>query len=189
MLVMHHHPDNKGRKAPKMLFAHQSVYPRSKVDANSFWGLEWEGVGQAHLMTDMACVGLREGTCFIQCEEGDLVIECEWSDSMTPKRSRVYWSTDACIPDPPYKPETFHIMPHPEPKVDGIKERTTHHYPGHPGASMHYEADETARCIRDGKLESDRMTWEESRIVQGWFDQVRKEGDTVLKNAKGTAGK
>ena len=54
---------------------------------------------------------------------------------------------------------------------------------------MHYEADEVARCVRDGKLESERMLLEESRIVQGWFDQVRKAGDTILKNTKGTAGK
>jgi hypothetical protein len=54
---------------------------------------------------------------------------------------------------------------------------------------MHYEADECARCIRDGKLESERMPHEESRIVQSWFDQVRKAGDTVLKDRKGTAGK
>lgn len=54
---------------------------------------------------------------------------------------------------------------------------------------MHYEADEVARCIRDGKKESERMPWEESRIVQGWFDEIRKNGDTVLKDVKGTAGK
>ena len=60
-----------------MLFSHQTVYPRSKVDSNSVWGLEWEGVGQARLVTDMQCIGLKEGTCFIQCEEGDLAIDCE----------------------------------------------------------------------------------------------------------------
>lgn len=53
---------------------------------------------------------------------------------------------------------------------------------------MHYEADEVARCLRDGKIESERMSWDESRIVQSWFDQVRKEGNTVLKDVKGTAG-
>lgn len=53
---------------------------------------------------------------------------------------------------------------------------------------MHYEADEVARCIFAGKLESERMSWEESRIVQGWFDQVRRAGDTILKDVKGTAG-
>jgi hypothetical protein len=54
---------------------------------------------------------------------------------------------------------------------------------------MAYEADEVARCIRDGKLESERMPWEESRIVQGWFDQVRRAGGGVLANVKGNAGK
>ena len=77
MLVLHHHPDNKGSKPPKMLYSHQTVYPRSKVDSNSRWGLEWEGIGQAQLVTDMQCIGLKEGTCFIQCEEGDLAIDCE----------------------------------------------------------------------------------------------------------------
>jgi hypothetical protein len=90
------------------------------------------------------------------------------------------------ITGPPYKPTTFHIVPHPNPGA--IKERQTFNYPGHPGGSMHYEADECARCIRDGKLESVRMPHEESRVVQSWFDEVRKRGDTVLKDRKGTAG-
>jgi len=53
---------------------------------------------------------------------------------------------------------------------------------------MHYEADEVARCIRDGKKESERMPWSESRIVQGWFDEVRKSGQSVLRDMKGKAG-
>jgi len=77
MLVLHHHPDNQGKKAPKMLYSYQKVYPRTKVDANSRWGLDWQGVSQAHLVTDLESAGLREGTCFIQCEQGDLVIDCE----------------------------------------------------------------------------------------------------------------
>lgn len=53
---------------------------------------------------------------------------------------------------------------------------------------MGYEADELARCVREGKLESERMPWVESRIVQSWFDAVRTNGPTVLKDAKGTIG-
>jgi hypothetical protein len=49
---------------------------------------------------------------------------------------------------------------------------------------MHFEADHVARCLRDGKIQSERMPWEESRIVQGWFDKVRTEGPTVLKDLK-----
>jgi hypothetical protein len=53
---------------------------------------------------------------------------------------------------------------------------------------MHYEADEVARCIRDGKTESERMPLKESRVTQGWLDAVRKNGSTVLKDRKSTAG-
>lgn len=70
-----------------------------------------------------------------------------------------------------------------------IQKPTTHHHPIAAGNNgMSYEADETARCIRDGLLESPRLSWEESRIVQGWFDQVRTSGPSATRNLKGTAG-
>ncbi len=56
------------------------------------------------------------------------------------------------------------------------------------GGGMHYEADEVARCIRDGKTESERMPLAESRITQRWLDDVRKAGGTVLKDRKSTVG-
>ncbi len=90
--------------------------------------------------------------------------------------------------DPPWRPEAFSIVPHTGDEPGSIKEKTTHKYSVHPGGGMHYEADEVARCIRDGKLESDRMPLDESRVTQGWFDAVRKEGNTVLKDRKSTAG-
>lgn len=33
-----------------------------------------------------------------------------------------------------------------------------------------------------------RMPWEESRVVQGWVDKVRKEGPTTTAMLVGTAG-
>jgi hypothetical protein len=53
---------------------------------------------------------------------------------------------------------------------------------------MAYEADEVYRCLAKGQIESERMPWDESKIVQGWFDKVRKDGPSVLKNMKGTEG-
>jgi hypothetical protein len=47
---------------------------------------------------------------------------------------------------------------------------------------------EVARCIRDGKLESERCNLAESRIVQSVFDEVRKQGGYLGGNAKGKAG-
>ena len=74
---MHHHPDNKGA-APKLLSSYQSIYPRTKVDLNSRWLLEWENVGQAALMSDMGTKCMANMCCAIQCEEGDLIIHCEY---------------------------------------------------------------------------------------------------------------
>jgi hypothetical protein len=69
--------------------------------------------------------------------------------------------------------------------VPVFTEKETHSALIHPGNGWHYQADEVARCVRDGKLESERMPLEESRIVQGWFDTVRRNGSTTLKNLKG----
>lgn len=44
------------------------------------------------------------------------------------------------------------------------------------GHGMFWEADEAARCLRDGKLESDGLNWEESLAIMETMDEVRKQG-------------
>ncbi|OSS47935.1 hypothetical protein B5807_06577 [Epicoccum nigrum] len=44
------------------------------------------------------------------------------------------------------------------------------------GHGMFWEADECARCVRDGKLESGVMGWEESVRVMEVMDEVRRQG-------------
>lgn len=80
-------------------------------------------------------------------------------------------------------------MPKEGQTIEGLSGKKQFTAKQHAGGAMHYEADEVARGVKDGKMESERMSWEESRIVQGWFDRVRKDGDTVLKNVKGQVGK
>jgi len=48
---------------------------------------------------------------------------------------------------------------------------------GNWGHGMFWEADEAARCLRDGKLESDTLSWEESILIMDTMDEVRKQGD------------
>lgn len=45
-----------------------------------------------------------------------------------------------------------------------------------PGQGMFWEADECARCVRDGKLESEGMGWEESIVIMEVMDEVRRQG-------------
>ena len=44
------------------------------------------------------------------------------------------------------------------------------------GQGMYWEADEAARCIRDKKVESESLSWEESIIIMETMDEVRKQG-------------
>lgn len=44
------------------------------------------------------------------------------------------------------------------------------------GHGMWWEADEVGRCLRDGKKESEGISWRESEIIMGVMDEVRKQG-------------
>ncbi|KAG9244593.1 putative Trans-1,2-dihydrobenzene-1,2-diol dehydrogenase [Calycina marina] len=44
------------------------------------------------------------------------------------------------------------------------------------GHGMFWEADEAGRCLRDGKLQSEGMSWEESLVIMETMDEVRKQG-------------
>ncbi|KFZ10290.1 hypothetical protein V502_08218 [Pseudogymnoascus sp. VKM F-4520 (FW-2644)] len=44
------------------------------------------------------------------------------------------------------------------------------------GQGMFWEADEAARCLRDGKLESEWISWEESTLIMETMDEVRRQG-------------
>ncbi|KAH8593344.1 hypothetical protein B0O99DRAFT_516190 [Bisporella sp. PMI_857] len=47
------------------------------------------------------------------------------------------------------------------------------------GHGMFWEADEAARCLRDGKLESEGLEWDESVAIMEAMDEARKQGDLV----------
>ena len=47
------------------------------------------------------------------------------------------------------------------------------------GLGMFWEADECAKCLRDGKLGSDGMGWEESLAIMEVMDEVRRQNGMV----------
>lgn len=48
-----------------------------------------------------------------------------------------------------------------------------------PGTGMFYQADECARCIRDGRHESEILTGEETVVLMEAMDQVRQHHGLV----------
>jgi len=52
------------------------------------------------------------------------------------------------------------------------------------GEGFYFQADEAAKCIRDGKQECPLMTWSESLDVMQVMDEIRKQGGLVYPTEK-----
>ncbi|KAJ4985804.1 oxidoreductase family protein [Stagonosporopsis vannaccii] len=65
--------------------------------------------------------------------------------------------------------------------ADWEHETKTFEIPG--GHGMFWEADECARCVRDKKMESAVMGWEESVAVMDVMDEIRRQGSLVYPEA------
>ncbi|KAL9614122.1 MAG: hypothetical protein Q9167_001407 [Letrouitia subvulpina] len=81
------------------------------------------------------------------------------------------------VDGPAYRPMHWRFIPlltHEE-KVAGEKQVEEHDCPFVEGHGMFFEADECARCVRDGKLESEVMGWQESVVIMEVMDEVRRQ--------------
>lgn len=74
------------------------------------------------------------------------------------------------VDGPLYKPPGYKIV-----MRDGTVKEVKNEWPGgiH---GMAWEADEAARCVRDGKLESQGLPWEESIVIMEAMDEARRQG-------------
>lgn len=71
---------------------------------------------------------------------------------------------------PIYRPTRYILIPH-----DGDLRDEEFEFPGG-GHGMFWEADEAARCWRDGKLESAGLSWDESTLIMEIMDEARRQG-------------
>jgi predicted dehydrogenase len=77
---------------------------------------------------------------------------------------------------PSHRPERYRLIlsqrsPDSSPNVREVE----FGFPGN-GRGLYWEADEAAFCVRDGKLESEGLPWEESIIIMEVMDEVRRQG-------------
>ncbi|RPB00010.1 NAD(P)-binding protein [Choiromyces venosus 120613-1] len=76
------------------------------------------------------------------------------------------------VAHPAYRPQSYTIIPN-----DKNSKPETRQIPVPVGYGMYWEADTAARCLRDGKLESDIMPLDESILIMEAMDKVREIGD------------
>ena len=78
---------------------------------------------------------------------------------------------------PIYKPTRYRIV-----SGEGQIKDEKFEFPGG-GWGMFWEADEAARCWKDGKLESQGLSWAESTLIMEIMDDVRKKGGLTYPEA------
>lgn len=122
--------------------------PLTNVDANASWAVNFTPTSSSSLSAQavLSCSINVEGfgpAATIGCEKGSILVDA-----------------------PLYCPKAFTV------KYKGGKkgdERKTFEYTG---KGFHFEADEVARCVRDGKQESSLWGWDKSLLEMKIFDEV-----------------
>ena len=85
------------------------------------------------------------------------------------------------VSGPAFRPTHYRFIPveedrDPQSIKPGKNSKVQDHDFPIPGWGMFWEADECARCVKDGKLQSEGLGWEESIVIMETMDQVRKQG-------------
>lgn len=167
--ILYHCQAGTQREAPKVQAAIQK-YEKTGADENTSILLIWPGqntVGIATTCMRVATTPDGEGSpaagpaCRIQGTKGEIQVI-----------------------GPLYRPEHYRVI-----MIGGERGNVEDVYcpipqdPERPGKDakgwghgMYWEADEAARCLRDGKKQSDGLPWEESVVIMETMDEVRKQG-------------
>jgi len=165
-----YHCQSKPREAPKVLAAiHQ--YEKTGADESTTMILQFEkqksvGVAMTSLRvdtrpggTDVAGPSIR-----IQGTKGEIQV---FGPAYRPTSYKVI-KGDA----PQGQVENVECPIPRDPEREGPKGHEKEGW----GHGMFWEADEAARCVRDGKLESETLEWDESILIMETMDEVRKQG-------------
>ncbi|KAL1967257.1 hypothetical protein VTN77DRAFT_3303 [Rasamsonia byssochlamydoides] len=81
------------------------------------------------------------------------------------------------VDGPAFRPTSYRVIPRKDEKsTEPVSIREVKFPFPDNGHGMYWEADEAARCVRDGKLESETMPWEESILIMEVMDEARRQG-------------
>jgi len=126
-------------------------------------------------------------TCFVldfQKLGSQAILSCSITISSPPQYALLlrFRNGNIVVPAPIYRPNSFTIQYFSRPGSGEVIREETHDRFAKElvGGGWHYQADEVARCIRDGKIQSELWGWDKTLLQMEIFDEVRKQGGYVL---------
>ncbi|KAJ4341323.1 hypothetical protein N0V95_007234, partial [Ascochyta clinopodiicola] len=160
-VVLYHLQRNKQKKDPVVKGA-MSLYAQTGCDEMTSIILDFPG---AHIGTKDAETDQNNGDAHATALTSIRVSHAPNPTHSSPDPVRIQGTHgDITIAAPSYRPLSYTLIPAQNPTrgalADFAYEVRNFEIPGD-GHGMFWEADECARCIRDGKLESEVMGWEE----------------------------
>ena len=149
IMALYEHPDNNSEE-PGHIAGSMLKTPITGVDATTTFILTFDKAlqAQAVLSCSITLPGPRPGGK-IRFRNGNIVIH-----------------------SPIYRPEAFTVEYFDTPKNGKVVRSETKEF-DYIGGGWHFQADEVARCIRDGKLESSEWGHDKSLLEMRVFDEVR----------------
>ncbi|TCD69642.1 hypothetical protein EIP91_006867 [Steccherinum ochraceum] len=156
VVALYEHPSNK-KAYPTKITGSIIKSPLTGVDSSTSWTLNFTKTlqAQAILSASITLPAAKTGV-IIRYRNGNILID-----------------------SPIYKPPSFTVQYFDKPG-SGVIVREETKTVSYVGGGFCFEADEVARCVRDGKLESDTWGHDKSILLMEVFDEVRRQGDYKL---------
>ncbi|CAE6415756.1 unnamed protein product [Rhizoctonia solani] len=151
LVTLYHLPTNE-LTPPSHIAASSTLHPKTSVDIQTTAILSFSKIGaQAILSSSLEVPTPRDQVVLIQGTKGDMVVPLI----------------------PPGRPARYYVRVRKEEKRNAEYDETvkTFDIPGH---SLFWEADECARCLARGQIESSRMPLDESILVMEILDEIRR---------------
>ncbi|TRM65271.1 hypothetical protein BD626DRAFT_399275 [Schizophyllum amplum] len=151
IMLLFEHPANEGAQ-PSSIAGSMLKTPRTGVDSNTAFTLTFDAAklhAQAHLTCSTNLHAVDPGVT-VRFQRGTIRVA-----------------------KPIYCPRAFTVE-HLNAKGEVVKREE--HTAEYVGGGWHFQADEVARCVRDGKTESEQWGHGKSILEMEIFDEVRKQG-------------
>jgi hypothetical protein len=161
VLALYEHPAN-ARAPPTSVAGAMLKAPRTGVDSSTAFTLTFAAAlrAQAVLSCSLTLPDAGPAGATLRCRGGTVRVHA-----------------------PLFCPPAYTVQWFDAPGSGRVVREETRVFAGAPGAGggRHYEADEVARCVRDGRLESDVWGHDKSLLLMDVFDAVRRAAVLFLK--------
>ncbi|KAG9126278.1 hypothetical protein FRC07_004130 [Ceratobasidium sp. 392] len=149
-MVLYEHPLNK-REAPSSVTGSMLKTKLTGVDSSTTFVLNFDKIEAQAILSCSITISTPDPALVIRCRKGNIVAAA-----------------------PIYRPKSFVIQYFDKPGSNVVVREEKKEFTFE-GGGWHFQADEVARCIRDGKLQSDIWSLETSLVQMEVFDEVRKQ--------------